>query len=107
MERLPETRAYQFGDDLHLLEAARSLQNAMRRNDGELELAEEDLEVYETEHLTSCATIVAIDISHSMILYGEDRITPAKTVALALTEHITTKHPHDHLRAIRFRHRAE
>src|SRR5436305_14615680 len=107
MERLPETRAYQFGDDLHLLEAARSLQNAMRRNEGELELAEEDLEAYETEHLTSCATIVAIDISHSMILYGEDRITPAKTVALALTELITTKSPKDHLGVILFDDRAE
>src|SRR5262249_3971312 len=66
MARLPEPRAYQFGDDLHLLEPARSLQNAMRRTEGELDLAEEDLEVYETEHLMSCATIVAIDISHSM-----------------------------------------
>ena len=107
MERLPETRAYQFGDDLHLLEPARSLQNAMRRTEGELDLAEEDLEVYETEHLTSCATIVAIDISHSMILYGEDRITPAKTVALALTELITTKYPKDHLGVILFGDRAE
>ena len=91
IERLPETRPYKFGDEIHLLDSARSLQNAMRRTDGELLLAEEDLEVYETEHLTSCATVVAIDISHSMILYGEDRITPAKTVALALTELITTK----------------
>jgi Ca-activated chloride channel family protein len=107
MERQPETRAYQFGDELHLLESAKSLQNAMRRTHGELELAEEDLEVYETEHLTSCATIVAIDISHSMILYGEDRITPAKTVALALTELITTKYPKDHLGVILFGDRAE
>jgi Ca-activated chloride channel homolog len=107
IERLPETREYQFGDDLHLLEPARSLQNAMRRTKGELDLAEEDLEVYETEHLTSCATIVAIDISHSMILYGEDRITPAKTVALALTELITTKYPKDHLGVILFGDRAE
>jgi Ca-activated chloride channel family protein len=107
MERQPETRGYQFGDELHLLEPAKSLQNAMRRTQGGLELAEEDLEVYETEHLTSCATIVAIDISHSMILYGEDRITPAKTVALALTELITTKYPKDHLGVILFGDRAE
>jgi Ca-activated chloride channel family protein len=107
IERLPETREYQFGDDLHLLEPAKSLQNAMRRTKGELDLAEEDLEIYETEHLTSCATIVAIDISHSMILYGEDRITPAKTVALALTELITTKYPKDHLGVILFGDRAE
>lgn len=107
IERLPETRSYKFGDDIHLLDAAKSLQNSMRRNKGEFELAEEDLEVYETEHLTSCATVVAIDISHSMILYGEDRITPAKTVALALTELITTKYPKDHLSVILFGDRAE
>jgi uncharacterized protein with von Willebrand factor type A (vWA) domain len=107
VERQPETRPYAFGDDLHLLDAARSLQNAMRRTHGELELAEEDLEVHETEHLTACATIVAIDVSHSMVLYGEDRITPAKTVALALTELITTKYPKDHLGVILFGDRAE
>ena len=95
IERLPETRPYSFGDDIHLLDSARSLQNAFKRNNSgggdDFNLVEDDLEVYETEHLTSCATVVAIDISHSMILYGEDRITPAKTVALALTELITTK----------------
>lgn len=107
IERLPETRSYKFGDDIHLLDAAKSLQNSMRRNHGDFNLAEEDLEVYETEHLTSCATVVAIDISHSMILYGEDRITPAKTVALALTELITTKYPKDHLSVILFGDRAE
>ena len=107
IERLPETRPYKFGDDIHLLDSARSLQNSMRRNKGEFALAEEDLEVFETEHLTSCATVVAIDISHSMILYGEDRITPAKKVALALTELITTKYPKDHLSVILFGDRAE
>ena len=108
IERLPETRPYKFGDDIHLLDSARSLQNAMRRKYGEeLDLKEDDLEVFETEHLTSCATVVAIDISHSMILYGEDRITPAKTVALALTELITTKYPKDHLDVILFGDRAE
>lgn len=107
IERLPETRSYKFGDDIHLLDSAKSLQNAMRRTHGDLQLAEEDLEVFETEHLTSCATVVAIDISHSMILYGEDRITPAKTVALALTELITTKYPKDHLSVILFGDQAE
>lgn len=107
IERLPETRAYEFGDDLHHLSVGRSLHNALKRTHGELELAEEDLEIHETEHLTSCATVVAIDISHSMILYGEDRITPAKTVALALTELITTKYPKDHLSVITFGDRAE
>jgi uncharacterized protein with von Willebrand factor type A (vWA) domain len=107
IERQPETKPWSFGDDLNLLDSARSLQNAMRRTKGELDLAEEDLEVFETEHMTSCATIVAIDVSHSMILYGEDRITPAKTVALALTELITTKYPKDHLGVIQFGDRAE
>jgi Ca-activated chloride channel family protein len=107
IERLPETRPYKFGDDIHLLDSTRSLENAMRRTHGELTLAEDDLEVFETEHLTACATVVAIDISHSMILYGEDRITPAKTVALALTELITGKYPKDHLSVILFGDRAE
>jgi uncharacterized protein with von Willebrand factor type A (vWA) domain len=107
VERLPETRPYSFGDELHHLDSARSLHNALKRTEGSLELAEEDLEVFETEHLTSCATILAIDISHSMVLYGEDRITPAKTVALALTELITTKYPKDHLGVILFGDRAE
>ncbi len=106
-EPLPETRPYVFGDDLHRIDSVRSLANALKRTEGELELAEEDLEVYETEHLTSCATVVAIDVSHSMILYGEDRITPAKTVALALTELITTKYPKDYLSVIQFGDRAE
>ncbi|MDY7093178.1 MAG: VWA domain-containing protein [Acidobacteriota bacterium] len=108
IERLPETRGYRFGDELHHLDAARSLQNTLRRTSGRsLAMEEEDLEVYETEHLTSCATIVAIDISHSMILYGEDRITPAKKVALALTELITTKYPKDYLGVLLFGDRAE
>ncbi|MCH9647920.1 MAG: VWA domain-containing protein [Deltaproteobacteria bacterium] len=108
LERLPETRPYRFGDDIHHLDAARSLQNSLRRHAGtSFDLGEEDLEVFETEHLTSCATIVAIDISHSMVLYGEDRITPAKTVALALTELITTQYPKDHLGVILFGDRAE
>ena len=94
-EPLPETRPFAFGDDLHRIDGARSLGNALKRTHGDLELAEEDLEVQESEHLTSCATVVAIDVSHSMILYGEDRITPAKKVALALTELIMTKYPKD------------
>ena len=106
-EPQPETRPYTFGDDLHRIDSVRSLSNALKRTQGELALAEEDLEVQETEHLTSCATVVAIDVSHSMILYGEDRITPAKTVALALTELITTKYPKDFLAVIQFGDRAE
>jgi Ca-activated chloride channel homolog len=106
-EPQPETRPYAFGDELHRIDSVRSLANALKRTQGELELAEEDLEVQETEHLTSCATVVAIDVSHSMVLYGEDRITPAKTVALALTELITTKYPKDYLAVLQFGDRAE
>jgi Ca-activated chloride channel family protein len=105
-ERLPETRPYEFGDELYAIDPIRSTANALKRTYGELELAEEDLEVAETEHLTSCATVMAIDISHSMVLYGEDRITPAKTVALALTELITSKYPKDWLSVIVFGDRA-
>ncbi|TAM48695.1 MAG: VWA domain-containing protein [Acidobacteria bacterium] len=106
VESLPETRPYAFGDELSTIDASRSTQNALRRTKGELDLAEEDLEVSEREHLTSCATVVAIDISHSMVLYGEDRITPAKTVALAMTELITSKYPNDWLGVLAFGDRA-
>ena len=75
--------------------------------EGELILQEEDIEIYETEHLTSCATVLMIDISHSMILYGEDRITPAKKVALALSELIKTKFPKDQLYVVTFGNEAK
>ena len=107
VERLPETRPYAFGDDVQGIDGIRSTQNALRRTKGELRLAEEDLEVGETEHLTACATVVAIDVSHSMVLYGEDRITPAKSVALALTELITSKYPKDYLGVLTFGDRAQ
>jgi uncharacterized protein with von Willebrand factor type A (vWA) domain len=106
-EQLPETRSYRFGDDVHRLDATSSVRNALKRTLGDLELSEDDLEVHETEHLTACSTVVAIDVSHSMVLYGEDRITPAKKVALALTELITTKYPKDSLGVLLFGDRAE
>ena len=65
-------------------------------------LSEDDLEVYETELTTNCATVILIDISHSMVLYGEDRITPAKQVSLALAELIQTKFPKDFLALVAF-----
>ena len=105
-ERLPETRPWTFGDPLDLVDAAGSVRNALRRGlpDGSagLQLAEDDLEVHETEHLSSCATVLMLDLSHSMILYGEDRITPAKRVALALVELSRTKFPKDSLRVVCF-----
>ena len=105
-EPLEELRQWEFGDDLHLVDPVRSLQNALQRTRGRLQLQEQDLEVRETEHLTACATVLAIDISHSMVLYGEDRITPAKTVALALTELITTRFAKDSLEVVLFGDRA-
>ena len=106
-ERLPETRAWSFGDPTELIDAAGSVQNALRRGSGagpesELTLEQDDLQVFETEHLSSCSTVLLIDISHSMILYGEDRITPAKRTALALIELIKTRYPKDALRVVTF-----
>ncbi len=101
-ERLPETRPWEFGDDLAVLDLQATMNNALRRTGAELALAERDFELYESEHTTSCATILMVDVSHSMILYGEDRITPAKKVALALTELIRTRYPKDSLQVVLF-----
>ena len=101
-ERLPETRAWSFGDPLSALAPTETVSNAIRRGGLDATVEEEDLRVHETEHLSSCATVLLIDLSHSMILYGEDRITPAKRVALALTELIETRYPKDKLDVVVF-----
>lgn len=102
-ERLTETRAWQYGDSTADIDANATLRNAIRRGGaGDLSIGEEDFEVYETEHRSSTATVLAIDISHSMILYGEDRFTPAKQVALALTELILRKFKKDSLDIVLF-----
>ena len=103
VDRLSETKKFNFGDQPTNIDLTSTLSNAFRR-DGidDFSLREEDLEVYETEHQTTCATVLMIDISHSMILYGEDRITPAKQVALALSELIMTRFPKDYLAMITF-----
>lgn len=101
-EMLPETRAYEFGDDVSRLDGLRTVANAARRDPAELGLLPEDFEVYEVEHQSACATVIAIDISHSMVLYGEDRFTPAKKVALALTELILQKYPKDTIDVVLF-----
>ncbi|MFG0319873.1 MAG: VWA domain-containing protein [Planctomycetota bacterium JB042] len=101
-ERLSETRPWTFGDDPSEICARTTLRNAMRRSGPDLELREEDFEVFETEARTACATVIAIDVSHSMTLYGEDRITPAKQVALALVELIRTRFPRDDLQVVLF-----
>jgi len=108
VDRLSETKKFSFGDQPTNIDLTSTLTNAFRR-DGidDFTLKEEDLEVYETEHQTTCATVLMIDISHSMILYGEDRITPAKQVALALSELISTRFPKDYLSLVTFGDEAE
>ena len=102
-ERLSETRPYQFGDNLSDLDPLGSVGNAvMNHGIDEFSLTENDLEVFETEHLSSCATVLMVDVSHSMILYGEDRITPAKKIALALSQLIQTRYPRDTLDVVLF-----
>jgi Ca-activated chloride channel homolog len=97
-EKLPETRGYQFGDMVSDIEFTRSISNAIRKHGLEdFRMDEEDLEVNQREQTTSCATVMLVDISHSMILYGEDRITPAKKVAMALAEFIQSRYPKDSL----------
>ena len=101
-EVLPEIRPYQFGDAVEDIAFRESLEHSLRRGIDEIRIEEEDLHVHETAYNTGCATVLMLDISHSMILYGEDRITPAKKVALALTELILTQFPHDSLNCILF-----
>jgi len=101
-ELLPETRPYEFGDNPAAIDGIRTIGNAVRRDADDIALREEDFEVYATEHLASCATVIAIDISHSMILYGEDRFTPAKKVALAMVELIQSKYPKDTIDVVLF-----
>lgn len=103
IDRLSETRKYTFGDLPTNIDLTSTLTNAFKRDGIDaFTLKEDDLEVYETEHLTSCATVLMVDISHSMILYGEDRITPAKQVAMALWELVRTKYPKDYLALVVF-----
>jgi uncharacterized protein with von Willebrand factor type A (vWA) domain len=102
-ERLSETRAWQFGDDLANLDPLGSVSNAVKRQGiDDLTLTEDDLEVFEQEHTAACATVLMVDVSHSMILYGEDRITPAKKIALALAQLIQTRYPKDTLDVVLF-----
>ncbi len=98
-----DLRAYQFGDTLEQISMTESIRNA-QINSGveEFTLMERDLEVTEKEQKTQTSTVLMIDISHSMILYGEDRITPAKKVALALVELVKQKYPKDTLDIIVF-----
>jgi len=101
-EETSDRRAFRFGDRIEQVAMSDSIRNAQQRGIDELRLSEDDLEVIETEHQSACATVLMIDISHSMILYGEDRITPAKKVAMALAELIRRRYPKDTLDIVVF-----
>ncbi len=97
-EHTGDFRNYQFGDALDKVSMTESLKNAqISHGIANFTLSEDDLVVEETLHKSQMSTVLMIDISHSMILYGEDRITPAKKVAMALAELITTRYPKDTL----------
>ena len=98
-----DVRPYQFGDTLETINYTNSIRNSqINHGVDEFQLTEDDLEIQESEFKTQNATVLMIDISHSMILYGEDRITPAKKVAMALAELIKIKYPKDTLDIIVF-----
>lgn len=114
-ERQPETRPFVLGDEVSDLDFNTTLKNSLNRNSGnseflesplfssmENDLREEDFEVHEREQLAGCSTVLMLDISHSMILYGEDRITPAKMVAMSLVEFVRRHYPRDTLDVITF-----
>jgi Ca-activated chloride channel homolog len=102
------SKPYEFGDTLNL-DIPATLSNAMARGGVTvpLDLQYGDLMVHQAEYRSSCATVLLLDISHSMILYGEDRFTPAKKVALALSHLIRTQYPGDTLRVVTFGDRAQ
>ena len=101
-------KIYEFGDTLNL-DIGQTLFSALRREGVKLplNLEYEDLHVHQAEYQSSCATVLMLDCSHSMILYGEDRFTPAKKVALALSHLIRTQYPGDTLRCVLFHDGAE
>lgn len=101
-ETNPETRPFQFGDMLEQIDFTESIRNSQINNGLDGLMQEDDLQIRETDFKSQTSTVLMIDISHSMILYGEDRITPAKKVAMALSELITTKYPKDTLDIVVF-----
>ncbi len=98
-----DTRPYRFGDSLEQIDFTNSIKNAQINHGIEsFQMGQDDLEIRETDYKAQTSTVLMIDISHSMILYGEDRITPAKKTAMALSELILTKYPKDTLDIIVF-----
>jgi Ca-activated chloride channel family protein len=108
IESSAASRQYEFGDTLNL-DIPATLSNALSRGGVKvpLELDYRDLMVHQAEYRSSCATVLMLDISHSMILYGEDRFTPAKKVALALAHLIRTQYPGDSLKVVTFGDRGQ
>jgi len=102
------SKAYEFGDTLNM-DISATLFNAVQRNGAgiPIELDYPDLMVHQCEYQSSCATVLMLDCSHSMILYGEDRFTPAKRVALALSHLVRTQYPGDSLHCVLFHDSAE
>ena len=102
-EHTGDFRAFQFGDSIEKISITESLKNAqINHGINEFSLSEDDLVLEESFHKSQMSTVLMVDVSHSMILYGEDRITPAKNVAMALSELITTRYPKDTLDIIVF-----
>lgn len=98
-----DRREYNFGDTLDQIDITDSIKNAqINHGIDDFKLTEKDLEIEERDYKALTSTVLMIDVSHSMVLYGEDRITPAKKVAMALSELITTKYPKDTLDIIAF-----
>ena len=108
IESAGASRPYEFGDTLNL-DVSETLFNAVRRDGAQvpIHITYQDLMVHQCEYQSSCATVVLLDCSHSMILYGEDRFTPAKRVAMALSHLIRTQYPGDTLSLVLFHDSAE
>ena len=108
VETSGSSKLYEFGDTLNL-DTSETLFSALRREGVglPLNLEYQDIHVHQSEYQSSCATVLLLDCSHSMILYGEDRFTPAKKVALALSHLIRTQYPGDSLRLVLFHDTAE
>ncbi len=105
-DREPFVKPWQFGDELWNIAATPTITNAVRssfgRGEDDITIGEDDLVVHETEQNTTCATALLVDCSHSMVLYGEDRMTPARTVTMGLVELIQNQYPRDRLHVIAF-----
>jgi Ca-activated chloride channel family protein len=108
VEVVGNSKTYEFGDTLNL-DVSRTLLSAVSREGlgVPINLTASDLHVHQAEYRSSCATVLMLDCSHSMILYGEDRFTPAKRVTLALAHLIRTQYPGDNLHLVLFHDSAE